>query len=78
MTKSHWILKESKQLIVLSMTHMKYNSNQHGKKSLKANNGILLLVPIIRGLIGLKANLNRRKLTPGTRTWANSPELVRS
>lgn len=78
MTKSHWILKESKQLIVLSMTHMKYNSNQHGKKSLKANSGILLLVTIISCLIGLKANLNRRKLTPGTINWANSPELVRS
>lgn len=77
MTKSHWILKESKQLIVLSMTHMKYNSKQHGKKSLKANSGILLLVMIISCLIGLKANLNRRKLTLGTRNWANSPALVR-
>lgn len=78
MTKSHWIVKESKQLIVLSMTHMNYNNNQHGRKSLKASSGILLLVMIVSCLIGLKTNLNRRKLTPGSRNWANSPELVRS
>lgn len=55
MTKSHWIFKEGKQLIVLPMTHMKYNSNQHGKKSLKASSGIILLMMIIRCLIGLQA-----------------------